>query len=48
MATIGSLLEMPENGHKCELLVEHLLILAYDVPNIEMACKIVGPNSPWY
>eukprot|EP01018_Ginkgo_biloba_P004487 Gb_07880 [translate_table: standard] len=35
MATIGSLLEMQQNTRQ-----------TYDVPESEMVCEIVGPNSP--
>eukprot|EP01018_Ginkgo_biloba_P012948 Gb_20485 [translate_table: standard] len=48
MATIGSLLEMQQDTQQCQFLVEKLMILAYDVPESEMVCDIVGPNSPWY
>eukprot|EP01018_Ginkgo_biloba_P008285 Gb_24991 [translate_table: standard] len=48
MATIGSLLEMQQNTYQCKFLVEQLMIPAYDVPESEMVCEIVGPNSPWY
>eukprot|EP01018_Ginkgo_biloba_P022896 Gb_03699 [translate_table: standard] len=48
MATIGSLLEMQQNTRQSQFLVEQLMIPTYDVPESEMVCEIVGPNSPWY
>lgn len=48
MATIASLVIMPSNAEHCEFLVEPLLEPAYNVPQIEMICLIVGPNSQWY
>ena len=48
METIGSLVEMPSNAAYCEFLVEPLLEPAYNIPQSEMICLIVGPNSQWY
>jgi hypothetical protein len=48
MATISSLLDIPKNVSQFEFLVEQLLIPAYDIPESEMVCKLVGSNSPWY
>lgn len=48
MATIGSLLGIPENVSRYEFLVEQLLILAFDIPKPELVCDVVGPDSPWY
>lgn len=49
MAKIGSLLEiMPTNSQKCELLVEHILVPVYEVPESDMVRVLVGLDSPWY
>ena len=48
MATIASLLDIPNNVPKFEFLVKQLLVLAYDIPDSKMVCDIVGPDSPWY
>eukprot|EP01018_Ginkgo_biloba_P003213 Gb_02591 [translate_table: standard] len=48
MDTIGSLLEMQQNTHQCHFLVEPLMIPTYDVLELKMVCKIIGPNSPRY
>lgn len=48
MATIASMLDIPQNVDKCEFLVEQLLILAFEFPQSNLMCEIVGPNSSWY
>ena len=48
MATIASMIDMPQNIEHCEFLVEQLLILAFKLPQSKFVCEIVGPNSPWY
>ncbi|XP_059068364.1 uncharacterized protein LOC131858902 [Cryptomeria japonica] len=48
MATIASLVIMPSNAEYCEFLVEPLLEPVYNVPQTQMICLIVGPNSQWY
>lgn len=48
METIGSLLNIPSNVSQFEFLVEQLLVPTYDIPELEMVCELVGPNSPWY
>ena len=48
MATIGSLLEIPQAATQYELLVEQLLIPAYANENSNHVCILVGPQSPWY
>ena len=48
MATIASMIDMPHNIKRCEFLVEQLLIPAFELPQSEFVCKLVGPNSPWY
>ena len=47
MATITSMIDMPHNIERCEFLVEQLLILAFEIPQLEFVCELVGPNSPW-
>lgn len=39
---------MLENSQKCELLVEHLLVLSYDVLDSDMVCTLVGLDSLLY
>ena len=46
MATIASMIDMPHNIERCEFLVEQLLIPAFELPQSEFVCKLVGPNSP--
>lgn len=48
MATIRSLLKIPNNVHQCEFLVENILIPTFDVLESKLVCEIFGPNSPWY
>lgn len=48
MAMIASLVIILSNVECCELLVEPLLELAYNVPKCEMICHIISPNSQWY
>lgn len=45
MATIASMIDMPQNVEHCEFLVEQLLIPAFELPQAEFVCKLVGPNS---
>ncbi|GLJ53605.1 hypothetical protein SUGI_1143560 [Cryptomeria japonica] len=48
MATIASLLNLPQNSTRYEFLVEQLWIPAYDIPESKMICCLVGSESPWY
>ena len=48
MATISSMIAMPEYSPKCEFLVENLFAPAYEKIDSKMVCEIVGPESPWY
>lgn len=48
MATVGSLLNMPNNETQLEFIVEQLMIQAYEIPSLEYICEIVGLESPWY
>ena len=48
MATIASMIDMPQNVERCEFLVEQLFIPAFELPQFEFVCELVGPNSPWY
>lgn len=48
MATITSIIDMPQNMERCEFLVEQILILAFELSQSEFVCELVGPNSPWY
>lgn len=45
MATIASLAIIPSNAKYYEFLVEPVLELAYNVPQSEMICLIIGANS---
>ena len=48
MATIGSLLEIPQAATQYEFLVEQLLTPAYANEDSNRVCILVGPQSPWY
>lgn len=48
MATIGSLLDVPNNGTQFEFVVEQLMVPSYEIPTSEYICAIIGPESPWY
>lgn len=48
MATIASLLDLPQNATCYKFLVEHLWILAYDILKSKMVCQLISPYSPWY
>jgi hypothetical protein len=48
MDTIGSLLEIPNNIHQYEFLVEKLLVPYFKVSEYEFVCEIIGPSDPWY
>lgn len=48
MATITSLLDLPQNSTRYEFLVEQLWIPAYDIPESKMVCQLISPDSPWY
>ena len=48
MATIASMIAMPEYSPKCEFLVENLFTPAYEQTDSELVCEIFGPESPWY
>lgn len=45
MVKIGSLLDMLHNNHKCEFVVEQLLIPTFKVLELEFMFEIVSPNS---
>lgn len=46
MATITSMIDIPQNMERCEFLIEQLLILTFEVSQSEFMCELVGPNSP--
>lgn len=48
MATIASMIDMPQNLERCEFLVEKLLLPAFELSQLKFMCELVGPNSPWY
>ena len=48
MATIGSLLEIPQDATQYEFLVEQLHQPAYENDDSTRVCVLVGPQSPWY
>ena len=48
MATLASLLQMPENDLRHEFLVETLLYPAYDAFESRMIYSIVGHDSSYY
>ena len=48
MATLASLLQMPENDLRHEFLVDTLHYPAYDTPKTRMICSIVGHDSSRY
>ena len=48
MATIGSLLELPQDAMQYEFLVEQLHQPAYENNDSTRVCVLVGPQSPWY
>ena len=48
MATISSMIAMPEYSPKCEFLVETLFLPSYEQPNLELVFEIVCHESPWY
>ena len=48
MATLASLLQMPENDLRHEFLVDTLHYPAYDTPETQMICSIVGHDSSRY
>ena len=48
MATIGSLLEIPQEATQYEFLVEQLLTPTYANDDSNRVCFLVGPQSPWY
>ena len=48
MATIASMISMPEYSPTCDFLVENLFPLAYEKTDLELVCEIFGPESPWY
>ena len=48
MATIASMIAMPEYSPKCEFLVENLFHPTYEQPELEFVCEIFGHESPWY
>ena len=45
MATIASMIDMPQNVEHCEFLVEQLLIPSFELPQAKFVCELVGPNS---
>lgn len=48
MATIDSLLDILQNIPRFEFLVEQLFIPAFDIPEFELVCDVVSPNSSCY
>ena len=48
MATIASMISMPEYSPKCEFLIENLFTPAYEKTDSKLVCDIFGPESPWY
>ena len=48
MATLASLLKIPENDLRHEFLVEKLLYPTHDTPESRMICSIVGHDSSCY
>lgn len=48
MATISSMVDMPQNVERCEFLVEQILIPSFELSQSKFVCEIVGPNSPLY
>ena len=48
MATITSMIDMPQNVECREFLMEHLLIPTLKLPQSKFVCELVGPNSMWY
>ena len=48
MATIASMISMPEYSPKCEFLIENIFTLSYEKIDSELVYDIVGPKSPWY
>ena len=48
MATITSMIDMPQNVERYKFLVEQLLIPTFELPQSKFVCELVGPNSPWY
>ena len=48
MATIASMISMPEYSPKCEFLVENIFTPAYEQSDSELVCEIGGLQSPWY
>ena len=48
MATITSMIDMPQNLEHSKFLVEQLLIPSFELSQSEFVCELVGPNSPQY
>ena len=48
MATIASMISMPEYSPKCDFFVENLFTPSYEKSDSELVCEIVDPESPWY
>lgn len=46
MATIASLLEIPEKHERYKFLVEQLYTPAYEDPQSQLICHVTGPDSP--
>lgn len=47
MATIDSLIDMPQNTTHCEFLVDNILVFVYEITPFELIC-VIGPDSPLY
>ena len=48
MATIASMISMPEYSPKYEFLVENHFLPTYEKTNSKLVCEIFGLESPWY
>ena len=48
MATLASLLQMPENDFRLKFLVETLHYPAYNSPDSRMIYSVIGHNSSYY
>lgn len=48
MATIGFLLDIPQNISKYEFLVEQFFIPTFKTSESKLVCVVIGLESPWY
>ena len=48
MATLASLLQLPENDFRHEFLVDTLHYPAYNSPDSRMICSVIGHDSSRY